>query len=96
MLIDKGFSQGEVISFKLTSGEELIARLEEARDTEYRITKPMVLSMAPQGIGMMPFMITVDNNKVITIEKSKVVAAAVTVKEFADQYLSGTTGISLR
>ena len=29
MLIDKGISSGEVITFKLTSGEELVAKLIE-------------------------------------------------------------------
>lgn len=95
MLIDKGLSAGEVVSLKLTSGEEVVARLEEENITEYKISKPMVLSMGPQGVGMMPFMFTVDPEKTVAIEKTKVAVAAATFKEFADQYLSGTTGIKL-
>ena len=33
MLIDKGVSAGEVVTLKLTSGEELVARLNEETAT---------------------------------------------------------------
>ena len=45
MLIDKGVSPNEVVTFKLTSGEEIVARLDKETDTHYRLTKPMVIAM---------------------------------------------------
>lgn len=95
MIIDKGVSAGEVVSMKLASGEELIARLVEETSLGYRLSKPMVLSMSNQGIGMMPFMLTVDPEKDITISKSSVTVVLTSGKPFADQYLQSTTGISL-
>ena len=40
MLIDKGVSAGEVVTLKLTSGEELVARLNEETATHYKLSKP--------------------------------------------------------
>jgi hypothetical protein len=96
MLIDKGVLAGEVVSFKLTSGEELIAKLVEETSTGYKVSKPLVLSMSQQGIGMIPFMFTVNPEKEVSISKNSVIVVANCDKQFADQYISGTTGIAMR
>lgn len=96
MLIDKGVSPGEIITMKLTSGEEIISKLLEDNVNYYKVSKPLVLSMTPQGIGMMPYLFTVNPDKDIKINKSTVVVIEATEKHFSDQYLSGTTGIVMR
>ena len=45
--IDKGLTEGDVITLKLTSGEEIVARMDKETDTHYRLTKPMVIAMGP-------------------------------------------------
>jgi len=96
MLIDKGITSGEVVTLKLSSGEELIAKLVDDGPINYKISKPLVLSMSSKGVGMIPYLFTVHPDKDININKSTVVAIAPTDKEFADQYTQGTTGIALR
>lgn len=96
MLIDKGMTAGEVISIKINSGEEIVAKLVEETAAGYRVSKPLVLSVGQQGIGMIPFMFTVNPEKEVVINKTSVIAAQVTDKQFADQYTQGTTGIALR
>lgn len=96
MLIDKGVSSGEVVTLKLTSGEELVAKLVEEGSNYYRLSKPLVLSMSAKGIGMVPYLFTVDPDKEIKMNKSTVVVIEASDKEFADQYLQGTTGIAVR
>jgi hypothetical protein len=95
MLINKGVSAGEVITLKLTSGEEIVARLGEETETHYKLTKPTVIGMTPKGPGLMPYLFTVAPDKEISLLKSAVSVVASSDKEFADQYLQGTTGIAL-
>jgi len=95
MLIDKGITAGEVITIKLTSGEELIAKLDEETATHYKLSRPLVLSMGPQGIGMVPYLFTASQDKVIPLNKSTVTVCVPTMKEAADQYIQSTTGIKL-
>jgi hypothetical protein len=95
MLIDKGLVAGEVISMKLLSGEEIIAKLVEETATGYKLSKPLVLSAGPQGIGMIPFMFTVSPEKEVVVSKNATIVVVNTDKQFADQYLQGTTGIKL-
>lgn len=95
MIIDKGVTIGEVVTLKLTSGEELIGKLVEEMPAAYRLSRPLVLSMSQKGIGMIPYLFTVNPDKDIKVNKTAVVVAEATEKEFADQYLQGTTGIKL-
>lgn len=96
MLIDKGVAAGEVVTLKLVSGEEIISKLVEDNLAYYKISKPLVLSMTQKGLGMMPYLFTVNPEKDLKIFKASVVVIEVTDKEFADQYLAGTTGIAMR
>lgn len=96
MLIDKGVTIGEVVTIKLTSGEELIAKLVDDGPMFYKLGRPMVLSMGPQGVGMMPYLFTVDPQKDIKLQKSTVTVIEATGKEFADSYVQSTTGIALK
>lgn len=95
MLIDKGVSAGEVVTLKLTSGEELVARLDEETATHYKLTKPMVIGMGQNGPGLMPYLFTVSPDKTIPLLKSTVTVAVSSDKVFADQYLQSTTNIKL-
>jgi hypothetical protein len=95
MLIDKGVSVGEVITLKLTSGEEIVARLDDETPTHYKLSRPMVIGMGQQGPGLMPYLFTVSPEKTIPLSKGTVTVAVASDKQFADQYLQSTTGIKL-
>jgi hypothetical protein len=96
MLIDKGVCEGEVITLKLTSGEEIVAKLVEDGATYYKLSRPMVIGMGQQGPGLMPYLFTVSPDKDIKISKVTVTVAEATDKSFADQFIQSTTGIALR
>ena len=95
MLIDKGVSVGEVITLKLTSGEEIVAKLVEETDAYYKLSKPMVIGMGQKGPGLMPYLFTVSPDKDVKLLKQTVTVAEATDKVFADQFVQSTTGIAL-
>ena len=95
MLISKGVSVGEVITLKLTSGEEIVAKLSEETDSYYKLSKPMVIGMGQKGPGLMPYLFTVSPNTDIRLLKTTVTVAEATDESFAIQFLESTTGIAL-
>ncbi len=95
MLIDKGITAGEIITIKLISGEELIGKLIEETSEGLKLSKPVVLSASPQGVGMIPYLFTVNPNKEVVVNSHAIITKAVCDKQFADQYIQGTTGIKL-
>lgn len=95
MLISKGVTVGEVVTLKLTSGEELVARLEEETDAYYKLTHPQVLGMGQQGPGLMPYLFTVAPDRDVKLAKSTVTVAEPTDAAFAKQFLEATSKIKL-
>jgi hypothetical protein len=95
MLIDKGVSVGEVITLKLTSGEEIVAKLVEETATYYKLSRPMVIGMGPNGPGLMPYLFTVHPDKEVKLSKTTVTLAEATDANFAKQFLESTSGIKL-
>jgi hypothetical protein len=95
MLIDKGVSAGEVITLKLTSGEEIVAKLIEETSTHYKLSRPMVIGMGERGPGLMPYLFTVNPEKEVKLLKTTVTVVEATDEVFAKQFVQSTTGIAL-
>ena len=95
MLINKGITEGEVITLKLTSGEEIVAKLVEDGAVYYKLSRPMVIGMGQNGPGLMPYLFTVNPSTDVKLQKSTVTVAEATDAQFAKQVLESTTGIAL-
>lgn len=95
MIISKGYAANDIISFKLTSGEEMVARYVEENDQAFVVSKPINLVPTPQGsLGMVPALFSAElNASKITLHKSAVALHAPSRKEVSDEYIRGTSGI---
>lgn len=94
MLFDKPLKSGEVVTVKLTTGEELIARFEESTDSGLTVSKAVVLAPGAQGIGMVPWIMSAEPSQ-ITLNKDTILTYATTQKEIADKYIEMTSSIKL-
>ena len=95
MLITKGVAVGEIVSIKLITGEEIIAKLEEETTDHIKVNRPLTVSLGPQGLGMIPFVFLAQNDS-IKLNMNHVLVLAAAKKDAADQYIQGTTGIALK
>jgi hypothetical protein len=95
MLINKGFSSGDVVSIKLINGDEIIAKFEKEDTDTITINRPLALTMNGQGLGMIPW-VFLGKDGSITISKANTFFVVESKGEAATQYTEGTTGIALR
>ena len=58
MIIESPYKEGDVVSIKLSSGEEMVARLEKEDKDHIVIKKPLMLVAGDSGAGLAPFMFT--------------------------------------
>ena len=94
MLKTSKFKNGDIVSAKLISGEEIVAKLGEETDTTYEFNRPVSLSIGPQGAALTPYMITASaENLNIVVDKSKVIAVAEPQNEVCTEYTKATTGL---
>ena len=66
--------QGDIITIKLMSGEEVLAKLIEITQDSIKISKPRaVVNIPNKGIGLGPFVFTVPQNADVEIYKNNIV-----------------------
>jgi len=95
MLMQRPIKKGSVISIKITTGEEIIARFEEEGEEGLVVSKASVVAPNPQGgLGLVPWMMSSAPEK-ITINKSTVVTYAPTVEQIADKFTEATSSIQV-
>jgi hypothetical protein len=95
MLIETPYKDGDTVSVKLSSGEELVARLDSEDDKHITLNKPMVLVANQQGLGLAPFMFSVSPDNKFKINIGNVTCVLRTEKGLSNQYTEQTTGIKL-
>ena len=95
MIIETPYKEGDTISLKLSSGEEIVTRLEKEQNGDFVIKKPMVLIAQQEGLGLAPFMFSVSPDAKFTIKGTSVSCVAKTQDEIAKQYTAQTSGIAM-
>lgn len=85
--------KNKVYTFKLTSGEELIAKVKEIHDNEITISDPLSVAPGPQGMGLVPSMFTVDPKTEIRINKSSITVYGLTDEPVSQKYIEATGNI---
>lgn len=95
MLIEAPYKNGDTVSIKLTSGEEVVARLEEQKADGFILHKPLMVTATQKGLGLAPFMFTIGPDAKVNIGADKIVCINKTLEEMSKQYISSTTGIAL-
>jgi|TARA_B110000238_G_C16087066_1_gene422096 hypothetical protein len=94
MLIEIPYKVGDNVSFKLSSGEELVAKLESETEKSFTLRKPMVLIAGAEGLGLAPFMFSVSPDGKFVLLAQSVSCVAKTEVEISKQYTLQTTGIT--
>ena len=87
--------QGQVYTFKLSSGEELIAKVEFVNGEFLTISEPVSIAPTQQGMQMIPSMFTADPKAGARLNTSSVAICAPTDDSVKMKYIEATTGIKL-
>lgn len=93
MLIEAPYKVGDVVSLKLSSGEEILGRLEAEKENNVTLKKPMVLIAQEKGLGLAPFMFSVSPDGRFVMKSTAISCMAKTEPEIAKQYVATTSGI---
>jgi len=94
MLLKKNYAEGDVVTFKLVNGDEILARILATNTDSWTITKPLTLESREKGLGLLQTVMSMDINDPAELQKSSVMIHAATVKELADHYIRTTTETS--
>lgn len=85
----------KVYTFKLNSGEELVAKVKLVSDGWVEIENPVIVAPGPQGLGLVPAMFTANPQENPQLNIDTVAIYAPTDDSVRNRYLEATTGIKI-
>lgn len=86
---------GQVYTFKLNSGEELIAKITEITRDNVIISEPVSIAPSQNGMQMIPSLFTADPTTAFTLNTNCVAISALTDDAVKMKYIEATTGIKI-
>lgn len=87
--------ENEVYTFKLNSGEELIAKVVGIDGNQLLVSEPVSVAPGPQGMGLVPSLFTADHKGEIRINTNSVSVYGLTDEGVKTKYIEATTGITV-
>lgn len=87
--------ENEVYTFKLNSGEEVIAKVKSINDDHILLTEPLSVAPGPQGMGLVPSIFTSEPGSDVRLNTNSVSLSSQTEDNIKLKYLEATTGISV-
>lgn len=93
MLVSKEYQEGDIVSFKIVNGDELVARIVGVDGDNYTISKPCTIMPGPQGIGMIQSLFTANQDVTVKLNKQHVILHAPSIDQIQSHYIKTTTGI---
>lgn len=94
MLISTPMSLNDVVTVKMVGGDEVVGKLTDERtDTYIELSKPLMVMMAQQGFGLVPYVLTAGPDAAIQLDRKHVISIVKTFDQVAKQYIKQTTGL---
>jgi hypothetical protein len=87
------YSAGDIVTFKLVNGDEIIAEVTDSTMAGWTVKRPCTVVPSQQGIGLLQSMFTANLDASIELNKQHVMLHAETMQELRSHYIRTTTGI---
>jgi len=85
----------EIYAFKLITGEEIVARIVSGNDDDgFDIEHPILCVLGPQGLQMMPYMLSSKMGGTLTLNTHSWIVFAEARDDVRDSWIQATTGIA--
>ena len=84
---------GEVYTFKLTSGEEVVGKVTAIEDNNVLLHDPVSVAPGPQGLGLIASLFTANPKAETRLNTNSVTIHALTDDSVKSKYIEATTGL---
>ena len=97
MLIQKStkIDVGDIMSFKLANGDEIIGKVAEETATDFLLSRPCLVVPSQQGVGLMQAMFSASPEADVPVSKAHIMMKSATLEQLKQHYLKTTTGLEI-
>ena len=85
---------GQIVSMKLTSGDEVVGKITGQTPEGITLSKPVILAASRDGLAMVPFMMTADPDGEFLFKVNNIMCLVNTNQQVSDAYFQSVTGIT--
>ena len=86
----------QIYTFKLNSGEEVVAKVLGKTDSTITITDPVSIAPGPNGgLGLVPSLFTAKQHSPVTLNISSVALIGTVDENVQTKYIEATTGLKI-
>ena len=93
MLINKGYEAGDIVCFKIVTGDEIVAKIVEQKADGFVVNRPCTIIPSQQGLGLMQSLISADINTNVTLKSEHIIMHSPVIQDIENHYIRTTTGI---
>jgi hypothetical protein len=93
MLINKGAQAGNIMCFKVVTGEEIVGKLVSETAEGYELSRPCTVIPSQQGLGLMQSLMCAELNNNVVLNKATVLMSGPVIQDIENHYIRTTTGI---
>jgi len=95
MLVSQQYASGDVVSFKMVNGDEVVAKVLEVTDDGWKVSAPCTVMPSQQGLGLMQSLFSAKEDCKVFIGKQHVMFHAESLEQMAAHYIKTTTGVEI-
>lgn len=89
------YNKNEIVTFKLLSGEEVVARYCDENHECYEVYKPLTIMPQPQGLALVQTVMGVHGDQNLKISKIGVLMHGPSREEMAAAWIESTSGLKV-
>lgn len=95
MLVNRGYAEGDIVTFKLVNGDEIVAKIvNKSVEGDFIVNRPCIaIPTQDRGLGLMQAMFSGDINTNVTLKGQHIMMHSPTVDAIQSHYIKTTTGI---
>jgi len=87
------YKDGDVVTLKLSSGEEIVAKLVKENKDSLTVQMPLTLVATEQGMSLAPYLFTITPDTRLDIRLNSVITVVKSAEDTAKGYTQQTSGI---
>jgi len=93
LITDQRYGVGDIVTFKLVNGDEVIGRIVEDTETAFVVASPCTVVPSQQGLGLIQSLFSAETDVKVNLSKSHVMMSAESLAQMRSHYIKTTTGI---
>lgn len=95
LVSNQKYTSGDVVSFKMVNGDEVIAKVLEETVDGWQVASPCTVMPAQQGLGLMQSLFSAKDDAKVFLNRTHIMFHAESLEQMRVHYIKTTTGVDV-